>query len=84
MLSPELLGTVYSFDFQFVDVPNMWLSTDVTVEESLNAIKTGLLNNRPISKIKLFAISSGSDSICFIYDVVAAKQGNQPWSIQSS
>jgi hypothetical protein len=82
MPSQELLGTVYKFEFQFVDVPDLWLTIDISVGDSLEAIKTGLVKNRPISKIKLFAINTDDDSIAFVYDVVAAKQGNTPWTLQ--
>jgi len=82
MISQELLGTIYKFEFQFVDVPDLWLTIDISVGDSLEAIKTGLVKNRPISKIKLFAINTDDDSIAFVYDVVAAKQGNTPWTLQ--
>ena len=72
----------YEFDFQFEDKPGIWLRADVTVEEAFNAIKTGLLKNNPVSKINLFAITDKDKSVGFIYDVAAAKQGNQPWSLQ--
>lgn len=75
------LNIKYEFDFQFVDKPNVWLRADVTVEEAFNAIKTGLLKNHQVSKINLFAITEGSQSVGFVYDVVAAKSGTQPWSV---
>ena len=74
----------YEFDFKFVEMPDMWLRTDVTVLEALECIKTGLLKNKAVSQIKLFAISGEECSISFVYDVVAAKQGNNPWSILQS
>tara|TARA_R110000868_G_scaffold65453_3_gene195789 strand:+ start:296 stop:562 length:267 start_codon:yes stop_codon:yes gene_type:complete len=77
------LNSQYEFDFQFVDISDMWLRTDVTVFEALECIKSGLLRNRAVSKIKLFAINIDGDegSASFVYDVIAAKQGNNPWSI---
>ena len=84
MISQELGSTVYSFECQFEALPNLWVSLDVTVEQALDAIKTGLLHNKVVTKIKLFVINTpDSDTIGFIYDVVAAKQGNNPWSIHS-
>ena len=83
MLTSEQLGTIYSFDFQFADKPHFWLSTDVKVSEAFETIKTGLLRNQAISKIKMFSINSDDDSISFVYDVIAAKQGNFPWTLSS-
>jgi hypothetical protein len=71
----------YEFDFQFTDIPDMWLRADVTVTEALECIKTGLLKNRAVSRIKLFAINGDTCGVSFVYDVVAAKQGNNPWSL---
>lgn len=84
MLSPEHLGMVYSYDFQFVSIPDMWLQTDVTIQEAFDVIKTGLLKNQPVSKIKMFAITESETSVAFVYDVVGAKQGNFPWSLLPS
>ena len=74
------ISTIYEFEFQFPD-SNIWYKTDLQVSEALEVIKTGLLTNKPITKIKLFAITEDTSSMCFIYDVAAAKQGNQPWSL---
>ena len=81
MISSEMLGTIYSFDFQFTSIPQMWLSTDVTIQQAFDCIKTGLLHNQAISKIKMFSINSDGSSVSFIYDIVAAKQGNFPWTL---
>lgn len=83
MITSEQLGTVYEFDFQFTDVPNFWLRTDVTIEESFNVLKTGLLRNKPVSKIKMFAINSDGSSVSFVYDVIASKTGAFPWSLST-
>ena len=74
------LNTIYEIEFQ-VPSDSRWYKTDISVAESLEVIKTGLLSNKPVSKIKLFAITEGDSSANFIYDVVAAKQGSQPWSL---
>ena len=79
----EQLSIKYSFDFQFVDKPNLWLSTDVTILEAFESIKTGLLRNHPILKIQMFTINADDTSVSFVYDVVGAKQGNFPWSLQA-
>ena len=71
----------YEFEFQFTDIPNMWLRADVSVAQSLECIKTGLLKNRAVSKIKMFAITEGSNSVSFVYDIIASKSGNFPWSL---
>ena len=81
--TPEQLAIKYSFDFQFVDKPNLWLSTDVTILEAFDVIRTGLFRNHPVAKIQMFAINADDTSVSFVYDVVGAKQGNFPWSLQS-
>ena len=80
------LGYKYSYDFQFTDIPNMWLSTDVTVQEAFEVLRTGLLRNRPVSKIKMFAINDidSGGSISFVYDVICSKTGAFPWSLTSN
>jgi len=80
-ISSEALGKVYEYDFQFTDIPGMWLRTDVTIQESMEVLKTGLLRNRPVSKIKMFAINGDGDSVSFVYDVIASKTGAFPWSL---
>lgn len=72
---------VYEFEFKYESLPNIWLRTDVTVEEALHCIKTGLLRNEPVSQVKLFAITEGSESVSFVYDIINAKKGNSPWSL---
>lgn len=83
-LSPEHLGMVYEFDFQFADIPNIWLRTDVTVEEAFECLKTGLLNNRVVTRIKAFAITNSPTSVSFVYDINAAKSGSFPWTLLPS
>lgn len=74
----------YELDFQYDSSPPVWTSADVTVTEALDTLKTGLLNNKPVAKIKLFAIFNTEISIEFVYDVRAAKQGNIPWSLEQT
>lgn len=83
-VSSELLGTAYSFDCQFEALPNIWVSLDVTVNEAYSALQTGLIRNKPITKIKMFAITADTSSVSFVYDVVASKQGNFPWTLQTN
>lgn len=73
---------IYEFDFQFTEHPDLWVRTDITVEDALECLKTGLLKNSQVSRVKLFAINEGDVSVSFIYDITAAKSGNQPWTIQ--
>ena len=84
MITSEMLGTEYEFDFQFTDIPNFWLRTDVTIEEAFSVLKTGLLRNRPVSKIKMFAITTSDTAVSFVYDVIASKTGAFPWTLTSS
>lgn len=72
---------VYEFDFQFTDVPGFWVRADVKVEEAFATLQTGLLRNRPVSKIKMFAITDTAGSVSFVYDVIASKTGAFPWSL---
>lgn len=80
-LSSQHLGTVYSFDCQFEALPDIWVSLDVTIEAALECIKTGLLHNKPVTRVKLFSISSDGDSVSFVYDIVQSKTGGFPWSL---
>ena len=79
--SQELPSLVYNFDFQFTSHPGIWLQMDVRTEEALHVFKTGLLKNHPVSKVKAFSINGDKESVHFVYDVNAAKQGNFPWSL---
>ena len=84
MVSQDNLNTIYEFDLQFTDVPNFWLRTDVKISEAFDVLKTGLLRNRPISKIKMFAINADGQSVSFVYDVICSKTGAFPWSLSAS
>ena len=79
---------IYELDYQLDTSANVsspiWLSKDITVLEALDILKTGLLDNKPVAKIKLFAIFDTEISIEFIYDVRAAKQGSIPWLIEKT
>lgn len=75
---------VYEFDFQFTDVPNFWVRADVTIQEAFVVLQTGLLRNKPVSKIKMFAITDTAGSVSFVYDVIASKTGAFPWTLQSN
>ena len=72
---------IYEFEFQFESKPDVWFKTDVKTSEALACINTGLLKNMAVSRIKLFAITDPTCSVGFIYDVIKAKQGNNPWSL---
>lgn len=75
---------VYEFEFQFEQTPNIWLRTDVTIADALACLKTGLLRNQVVTKVKLFAITESSTTVAFVYDITAAKSGNTPWSTLST
>jgi hypothetical protein len=75
---------IYEFEFQFESQPTLWLRTDVTVQQALDCIKTGLLKNLAVARVKLFSISESNQSISFVYDIAAAKSGNIPWSLLPS
>ena len=74
----------YELDYQYDATHPVWATADVTVTEALDTLKTGLLHNKPVAKIKLFAIFNTETSIEFVYDVRAAKQGNIPWSLEQT
>jgi hypothetical protein len=76
---------IYEFEFQFESHPTIWLRADVTTAEALECLKTGLLRNSIVSKVKAFAISESDNSVTFVYDISAAKSGTgQPWSVISA
>lgn len=72
-------------EVQLDDMPNVWIKTDITLAQQVEMYNTGLLHNRPVVKIKLYETNheSGEDELkaTHIYDVVAAKQGRNPWLI---
>ena len=70
----------YEFEFQYTDNP-LWVRADISIAVAYKTILTGLLLNKAVSKVKLFTITEGEESVSFIYDVGAAKSGNQPWSL---
>ena len=73
----------YEFEFQYTDNP-LWVRADISIAMAHKTILTGLLFNKAVSKVKLFTISEGEESVSFIYDVGAAKSGNQPWSLTAN
>lgn len=80
----EKENLIYELDFQYDETNLVWSALDVTVSEALDTLKTGLLRNKPVAKIKLFAIFDTDNSVEFVYDVRAAKTGNIPWSIEQT
>lgn len=75
---------LYEFEFQFPEI-QIWVKTDVSVQEAFDCITTGLLRNKPVAKIKLFAINEEGTSHSFTYDIIAAKSGaGNPWGIFST
>ena len=78
-MTPDSLAQKYSLEFQFTG-NSIWVSTDVSVEEALECFKTGLLRNQPVQRVKLFSVGE-DDTVHFIYDIVAAKTGAQPWGL---
>jgi hypothetical protein len=70
----------YEFEFQYTDNP-MWVRADISIAVAYKTMLTGLLLNKAVSKVKLFTITEGEESVSFIYDIGAAKSGNQPWSL---
>lgn len=81
-LSPKN-NFIFNLDFQY-EANQEWVNLDVTVLEAFDALKSGLIDNRPVTKIKLFAIFDTETSIEFVYDVRAAKQGNIPWTLEQN
>lgn len=79
-ISPEL-DLIYEFEFQFESKPEVWFKTDVKMTEALACINTGLLKNMAVARIKLFVITEATCSVALVYDVIKAKQGNNPWSL---
>lgn len=77
MTTPQL----FELEFQFQDTPHVWLKVDQPLSTHLAALKTGLLFNKPITKVRLFEVTDSGQSVSMIYDVQAAKSGGQPWSL---
>jgi hypothetical protein len=74
----------FELEFQLQDTPNVWLKSDQPLSVHLETLKTGLLFNKPITKVKLFEVTDNNLVTCMIYDVNAAKSGGQPWSLSTT
>jgi hypothetical protein len=70
-----------NFSLQFTAVPNIWVDIEIDMKELLDLIKTGLLNNQPVSKIQLIEITQLPLKVVFVYDIDAVKQGLPAWSM---
>jgi hypothetical protein len=81
MLSPQHLGVIFQFDFKFTDC-DVWLKADISIGESLEVLKTGLLRNKAVSQVKLFSVAEDGTEIGFIYHITNAKAGTQPWNLE--
>ena len=55
---------------------------DATTWEILECLKTGLFRNQAVESVALFSISGEEEAQVFVYNIEAAKSGNQPWSLQ--
>lgn len=71
----------YEFEFEFTSSTGIFVRTDATVKEAFECLRTGLLRNAPVSRVKLFTVAGGNDIVAFTYDVNAAQKGNPPWSL---
>lgn len=76
---------MYEFEFKFSGT-DFFVKCDVSVQEGLDALKTGLLRNKAISEVKLFSVTGqehdgASMDAYHVYNVEAAKAGQQPWGI---
>ena len=84
MTQPDSFTTAsYEVEFKLKGIPFI-TRTDTTTVEILECLKTGLFRNQPVESISLFSIASddGEQSHTFVYNMEAAKSGNQPWSIK--
>ena len=72
---------IYEFECIFTALPDVWVRLDVSTIDALMCLRTGLLNNQQVNKVKVFAITSDTESISFVYDILAANTASaNPWS----
>jgi len=71
---------VYEISVQFEALKGMWTKVDMTPEVMLHTMKTGLYQNEPVAAIVLDSFQVTDQQV--IYDIRAAKQGGQPWSLK--
>jgi hypothetical protein len=74
----------FELEFQFQDAPGIWLKSDQPLLVHLETLKTGLLFNKPITKMKLFEVADNNLTTSMVYDVAAAKSGGQPWALSTT
>ena len=70
----------YEADIKFKALP-FPTRVDASTWEILEALKTGLFRNQAVESVALFSISGDEEAQIFVYNIEAAKSGNQPWSV---
>lgn len=61
-----------------------WHKVDVMHDVYLEVLKTGMFEGKAVHSVRLWSASTPEDEdkkLFLIYDVLSAKQGNQPWRI---
>lgn len=73
----------YSSEIKFKSLP-FSVSVNTNSTEILEALKTGLFRNQPVESVTVASVQSDdeTENHMFVYNVEAAKSGNQPWSIK--
>jgi hypothetical protein len=77
----SVLEILFDFEFSFASSPTQFIARELSIAEAFHVIKSGLIDNQPIAKVKLFTVIEATDAVSFIYDIAASKSGNSPWNL---
>lgn len=82
-MTPELTPSHYAAEVKFKAQP-FSVSVSTNSEEVLEVLKTGLFRNQPVESVSICSVTSDDETQThlFVYNIEAAKSGNQPWSIK--
>lgn len=79
----EVNRATYSTEIKFKSLP-FPVTVDTDSLEVMLTLKTGLFRNQPVESVVVAVVNSDDEEQKqqFVYNVEAAKSGNQPWSLQ--
>lgn len=84
-MTTELSEATYSTELKFKSLP-FPVSISTSSKEILETLKTGLFRNQPVEWVVVSEVHSDDEEQKqqFVYNIEAAKSGQQPWTIKVS
>ena len=71
---------IYEAEIKFKALP-FTTRVDVSTWDMLECLKSGLYKNQAVESVSLFSIHGDEEAQIFVYNIEAAKSGQQPWSV---